>query len=219
LLPKPVNPMPAQYESKLVWRAWAKAQRSFVCSSFTKKTNFEQSMVHHLKWLIENSGIPLKSVGIYAPLPCEPNLLLLPSFFPSLKWVFPRMGSTALGESETQLYFHSIPENSQLTSNYTEDLERLGFVQNAWCIWEPPPCWASSTSLDLLIIPALAMDKQGVRLGYGGGYYDRWLSTVPIKPLTIGVCWQACKVETLPKEVFDIPLNGTCTEQGILLCT
>jgi 5-formyltetrahydrofolate cyclo-ligase len=69
--------------------------------------------------------------------------------------------------------------------------------------------------LDLLLIPALAMDQQGVRLGYGGGWYDR-LRADPAwrqRP-ALAVLPQACVVHTLPRDPWDVPLDGWISEQG-----
>ena len=58
---------------------------------------------------------------------------------------------------------------------------------------------------DLCIVPALAFDRSGHRLGYGGGYYDRYLSRFPM--ITVGLCYPNCLAEQLPAEPFDIPVR------------
>ena len=216
------NPIPSQYESKHVWRTWAKAQRSFVCSSLETKNHAEQRLIDHLKAVIESSST-IKTIGLYCPLPFEPNLLGLLEKLPHKNWVFPRVGNTSLGEIKTDLFFHQLPLTSlpleQLAAVNENTLKDFGFVPNNWELWEPQATepYIAPSDIDLLIIPALAMDAQGIRLGYGGGYYDRWLaSRQGLKPIqTIGVCWEACRVQTLPKEALDIPLNGSCTELGL----
>ncbi len=69
----------------------------------------------------------------------------------------------------------------------------------------------------VLLIPAIAIDQQGYRLGYGGGYFDRLLS----KPkwsqvLTIGVVFDFAYLPSLPHEEWDQPLAVVCTESGIV---
>lgn len=66
---------------------------------------------------------------------------------------------------------------------------------------------------DIILIPLLAFDKQGVRLGYGGGYYDRILNSEMLK---IGIGFSAQEAETLPKEAHDILLNYIITENGVM---
>ena len=67
----------------------------------------------------------------------------------------------------------------------------------------------------LVIVPALAFDRYGYRVGYGGGYYDRMLasSTCPC----VGLAFHDLLVESLPREEWDRPVSAVCTEE-ILLC-
>ena len=67
----------------------------------------------------------------------------------------------------------------------------------------------------LIIVPALAFDRSGYRLGYGGGYYDRMLasSTCPC----VGLAFHELLVDTLPREAWDRPVSAICTEE-VLLC-
>ena len=58
---------------------------------------------------------------------------------------------------------------------------------------------------DLCIVPGLAFDRRGFRLGYGGGYYDRFLAEYPMH--TIGLCYPNCLADVLPSEPFDIPVR------------
>jgi 5-formyltetrahydrofolate cyclo-ligase len=69
---------------------------------------------------------------------------------------------------------------------------------------------------DLLFVPCLGFDAEGYRLGYGGGYYDRTLATWPgaTKPVTVGVAYEACRIDSLPHEPHDIPLDLIVTEAG-----
>jgi 5-formyltetrahydrofolate cyclo-ligase len=69
---------------------------------------------------------------------------------------------------------------------------------------------------DVIFIPSLAVDRQGYRLGQGGGYYDRTLNGLrSAKPLPwfIGLCYGGQLVEELPNEVHDEKLHGVLTEQ------
>jgi 5-formyltetrahydrofolate cyclo-ligase len=66
--------------------------------------------------------------------------------------------------------------------------------------------------IDVLIVPGMAFDRQGYRLGYGKGYYDRFLSRHP-GLFTIGVCFDFQVLDTLPIESFDFPVNMIVTEK------
>lgn len=59
--------------------------------------------------------------------------------------------------------------------------------------------------IDLCIVPGLAFDKKGFRLGYGGGYYDRFLKNG--KFYSIGLCFSETFAKCLPKDEFDIPVD------------
>jgi 5-formyltetrahydrofolate cyclo-ligase len=67
---------------------------------------------------------------------------------------------------------------------------------------------------DLTIVPLLAFDRRGYRLGYGKGYYDRLLGTMPMP--TLGVAFAAQEVPELPDEPFDVPLDCVVTEEGLI---
>ena len=80
-------------------------------------------------------------------------------------------------------------------------------------IAEPPataPTWNGAANT-LCLVPALALDKSGHRLGYGGEYYDRFLPT--FAGVSVGICPQECLVEALPHEPTDQPVLTIVTEE------
>jgi len=77
---------------------------------------------------------------------------------------------------------------------------------------------ATPSDLDVALIPLLAFDGQGHRLGMGGGYYDRYFAQAKHRPLMIGVGYQLQQAEhILPTEPWDINLSGVVTETGVRL--
>ena len=66
--------------------------------------------------------------------------------------------------------------------------------------------------LDLVIVPALAYDRSGYRLGYGGGYYDRYLLLTPA--FTVGLARERLVKDELPREPHDIAVKCLATELG-----
>jgi 5-formyltetrahydrofolate cyclo-ligase len=65
---------------------------------------------------------------------------------------------------------------------------------------------------DVVIVPMLGFDPKSLhRIGYGGGYYDKFLATQP-DAHKIGVCFELGKIDELPVEPHDIPLNLIVTE-------
>jgi 5-formyltetrahydrofolate cyclo-ligase len=70
----------------------------------------------------------------------------------------------------------------------------------------------------IILVPLLAFDGDGYRLGYGGGYYDRTMAhfrALPNPPLFIGVGYSLQEIEQVPNEPHDAPLDGILTELGV----
>jgi len=89
----------------------------------------------------------------------------------------------------------------------------------------PQPTSISEITIDklnnqkvLIIVPVVGFDVSCNRLGYGGGYYDRFLQQVP-NAKKIGIAFSLQEVESIPIEKTDIPLDGIITEQKVLLRT
>ena len=72
---------------------------------------------------------------------------------------------------------------------------------------------------EVLIVPLLAFDARGYRLGYGGGFYDRTLQALRNKrtTLAVGFAFSAQKVARVPTDDFDQRLDAVITEQGLLV--
>jgi len=71
--------------------------------------------------------------------------------------------------------------------------------------------------LELVIVPALTYDRSGYRLGYGGGYFDRFLSVIPA--YTVGLARERLIRDKLPTEPHDIAVKCVITESGIISCS
>lgn len=84
--------------------------------------------------------------------------------------------------------------------------------------WSIPVPLATAPELepDVLLVPMLAFDRQGFRLGYGGGFYDRTLAVLrAMKPVVaVGVAYAAQEVAELPRGPHDEPLDWILTEDG-----
>lgn len=149
------------------------------------------------------------------------NLLTLPLF----------------NQAKTILAYFSHRQEPDLSFLFTDTAHRWGFsrcVSNSlfWHLWtpndsvkngaygiiEPHPDATTITpaEVDLILVPCVACDYQGYRLGYGGGYYDRLLSFPEwsTKP-TIGIVFEFAYLSVLPVEPWDKPLQSVCTEMGL----
>ena len=69
----------------------------------------------------------------------------------------------------------------------------------------------SDGDVDIVVVPVLAVDGQGNRLGYGGGYYDRYLEKHP-NSLKIGYCFDFQMLQSVPSERTDVSLNMVVTD-------
>jgi 5-formyltetrahydrofolate cyclo-ligase len=87
-----------------------------------------------------------------------------------------------------------------------------GLIDNHHAIPEPRAD-AQVVTPDIVLVPLLAFDASGHRLGYGGGYYDRTLAALPAR--AIGIAYAGQRVEALPREPHDHPLDGVLTENGL----
>jgi 5-formyltetrahydrofolate cyclo-ligase len=94
----------------------------------------------------------------------------------------------------------------------------MGRVQ--WGIAEPLPD-RPELEPDVVLVPLLAFDGQGYRLGYGGGFYDRTLARLrAIKPVVaVGVAYDELKVDAVPHLHYDQPLDWVLTPSGPIRCS
>jgi 5-formyltetrahydrofolate cyclo-ligase len=92
-------------------------------------------------------------------------------------------------------------------------------LPNRYGIPEPGPGAPaiSPLTLDVLLLPLVAFDTYGTRLGMGAGYYDRCLGRFPpaLRPLLVGVAHEVQRSgDRLPRDRWDVPLDGVVTETG-----
>ena len=89
------------------------------------------------------------------------------------------------------------------------------FVVNKFGIKETDNEESSVNDIELCIGPCLAYNKSGNRLGYGGGYYDKALSSSGAKK--IGIAFELQKL-SFDSEPHDIPMDYICNENGLFTC-
>lgn len=81
---------------------------------------------------------------------------------------------------------------------------------------EPPlPAELHPVQPDLVVVPGVAFDTSGYRLGYGGGYYDRLLEGLN-RPTTVGLAFEVQIVPLVPREAHDVPLDFVVTESRFI---
>ena len=112
----------------------------------------------------------------------------------------------------------SQPADHQLLLSRLDSFDLLS--TGAYHIRELAPAWRKSiacTKIDLCLVPGVAFDLYGNRLGFGAGYYDRFLPRLRKDSIKIGVCLSVqLSSKQLPIDAYDIPMDYLLTEQGLI---
>ncbi|WP_339231120.1 5-formyltetrahydrofolate cyclo-ligase [Oceanobacillus sp. FSL K6-2867] len=106
--------------------------------------------------------------------------------------------------NEKQLHFYAINSFEQLESVYFNLLEPIPETKR----------FVAKKDIDLLIVPGLLFDKHGYRIGFGGGYYDRFL--VDFSQKTASLCSFKQLVDRVPREKYDLPVHNIITEKEVI---
>jgi 5,10-methenyltetrahydrofolate synthetase len=78
----------------------------------------------------------------------------------------------------------------------------------------PKPKDTESFHPELLLVPCVGYGPRGLRLGYGGGFYDRTLADMRLRPVTVGLAFSHGFVPWLQAEPHDVPLDAILTDEG-----
>jgi 5-formyltetrahydrofolate cyclo-ligase len=162
------------------------------------------------------------SVMAFAPIPGEPDIT------PVLDWLWtsgrrlclPRVNWTMRAMEPAQVA--GIPGSAGGSPGPGAagplDLRAL-LVPTRHGILEPPPTAPAIpiTDLDAVLVPGLAFDARGHRLGRGGGFYDRFLSHPLLRADRIGVAFDLQIADTLPADPHDACVGAIATESRLIL--
>jgi len=69
---------------------------------------------------------------------------------------------------------------------------------------------------EIIVVPGLAFDRRGNRLGHGFGYYDRFLGGLPEVVPRVGLAWASQRIPEVPVEAWDVPVHALVTEEGVI---
>jgi 5-formyltetrahydrofolate cyclo-ligase len=109
-----------------------------------------------------------------------------------------------------------VKDQRRLVISYIDDLDAL--MPGAYGIREPRDIRpVPLNSVDLVVVPGVAFDMKGYRLGHGGGYYDIFLSEMGEGVIKIGLAFEFQLVGKLPIEEHDIKVDTILTEKRIII--
>jgi len=92
-------------------------------------------------------------------------------------------------------------------------------VSGAFGVAEPEPGEKTTVAeLDLIVVPGVAFDLRGYRLGYGRGFYDRQLIRKPAVTIAVGLCFEMQLCDVLPTEAHDQMVDFIATETTFIPC-
>ena len=147
-------------------------------------------------WLVSR---PETAIGAYWPIKGEFDAL--PALY---RWTEGgpgrRIGLPVMNRETKQLAFHVWYPGCEME-------------EDAYGI--PKPKDTDRFEPSLLLVPCVGYGPKGVRLGYGGGFYDRTLASLAPKPFTVGLAYAHGFVPWLRAETHDVPLDAVLNEDGV----
>lgn len=173
--------------NKAELRRWARERRRAL-------PNASEALTAHLAAWLRARGS--RTVLAYRALPDEPNVEGLASAFELLT-------TRTIWRPRRALTLH--PWESATRP------DRFGILQPPLGTPETP-----SSAVDVVLVPGLAFDRAGGRLGTGGGFYDRLLSAWNV--VTVGVTWTELVVDEVPTEPHDVRVRFVATQDGVFDC-
>ena len=190
----PVHNKPSAKNSRKQLRAAIRAERKSL--SRAERLLADKSLIRRVKNLAVFRGA--KRIGLYLAFDGEPALTTLITTSCHRKLFAPVLLNRGLA-------FTPFDENSRTKIN------RLGILEPTLTTCVEP------TSLDLVLTPLVAFDNEGVRLGLGGGHYDRCFSFLRAvswrsRPILLGVGYEFQRISYIEPKSWDVRLWGATTE-------
>ncbi|RKD30087.1 5-formyltetrahydrofolate cyclo-ligase [Thermohalobacter berrensis] len=128
---------------------------------------------------------------------------------------------TALSKGKNIFIPITITKTKELLLSQLKDYDNE-LTKGTYGILEPKEEYIRKSDpdlLDLIIVPGVAFDKRGYRIGYGGGYYDRFLGKLNKEIPKIALAFDVQIVPKIIPDKFDIPVDFIITENAIINCT
>jgi len=114
------------------------------------------------------------------------------------------------------------PASKELDLYWVEDLSAQ-LEQGAWGIAEPVPARCERlnalNAVEFATLPGLGFAKNGARLGYGGGFYDKLLARMLPHPVLVAPAYALQVVKEIPQQTTDVQVNWLVTEHAVIQCS
>ncbi len=192
-LPFKLNLEPSR--DKAVLRKQLQAERLSLLDRHQRAAHLQEVL---MVWLISR---PEATIGAYWPIKGEFDAL--PALY---RW------SEAGGSQERRI---GLPVINRETKQLTFHVWYPGCPMEEDAYGIPKPKDTEAFHPELLLVPCVGYGPGGVRLGYGGGFYDRTLAALQPAPVTAGLAYAHGYVPWLEAEPHDVPLDALLTEEGV----
>ena len=184
-------PQPGAAASKDEWREWAHAERATV-----DWEQVSEAVVTGLQaWMLSD---PYMTVLVYLPMAAEVNLVPLVEADLVTRFV-----ATRTPDRDGDLTVHEL--------GGPLEVHRFGFLQP-----HASAPMVGPDEIDIALLPGLAFDLYGNRIGHGAGYFDRLLRATRQGARLVGVVPAGLVVDRLPADSHDIPVDYLATEEGVI---
>jgi 5-formyltetrahydrofolate cyclo-ligase len=94
-------------------------------------------------------------------------------------------------------------------------LGTFGILEPKMELRDSPARRVEPAELDLVVVPGVAFDRTGGRLGHGKGYYDRFLRTVRSDATLVGFAFECQLFPSIPMQAHDVPVHKVITEKSV----
>lgn len=168
-------------------------RRALTCGEVQEKSGEIQKQLFSLD-CFKNAGTVCTFISAFK----EPDTVEI------IKWLLQTDKKTAVPITDTA--------SGTLSLSYINGMEDL--KKGAYNIPEPKTLLhADAEDMDIILVPGLAFDRSGGRMGFGKGYYDRLLSRT--NAVKIGLCYDFQLCNKIPTEAHDVPMDLIVTEREI----
>jgi 5-formyltetrahydrofolate cyclo-ligase len=193
---EPSNQYPIPSTKKTIRKHLLAQRQSLTLECWHVKSNRICQNLAQSQW-VQNA----QTILVYLSTRQEPDLSALwMHHFPHKRWGIPRC-------AEQHLVWHE-----------WQPTQAQQIQPGAYGILEPIPTLPviETSTVDLMLVPAVGCDRQGFRLGYGGGFYDRLFSQTHWANIpTIGIVFEFAYLDQLQPDPWDYPLQAVCTEASL----